>query len=339
MKFVDEVFIKVIAGNGGDGSAGFRREKFIPMGGPDGGDGGDGGSVYLQVDGGLNTLVDFRHAKIFRANHGKKGMGKERYGKSAEDLTLRVPLGTLVYDNDTDELIGDMTKLEDTLLVAKGGLHGKGNVHFKSSTNLSPRQFTHGEAGEQRELRLEMQLLADIGLLGLPNAGKSTLIRQLTSAKSKVANYPFTTLYPHLGVANAGGEAPFVIADIPGLIEGAAQGAGLGIQFLKHLSRTRLLLHIVDIASTEDIDQLLVDIKTIENELKSYSEKLCQMDRWLVLNKVDALVDEQIDATKIGLLDKLNTGIPCYCISAVSGKGCKELQYAIESWLLTNTDD
>jgi GTP-binding protein len=339
MKFVDEATIKVIAGNGGNGCASFRREKFIPRGGPDGGDGGDGGSVYLQVDEGLNTLVDFRHAKIYRAKNGEGGMGKECYGKSAEDLIIRVPLGTLVYDNETEELIGDLVKEQERLLVARGGIHGVGNVHFKSSTNRSPRKFTLGEAGEQRELRLEMQLLADVGLLGLPNAGKSTLIRQVTAAKSKVANYPFTTLYPHLGVANPGGEAPFVIADIPGLIEGASEGVGLGIQFLKHLSRTRLLLHIIDIASCDDIDQLLIQIHTIENELKSYSEKLCEMDRWLVLNKIDALTEEQVDVTSAGIIDKLESKIPCYSISAVSGKGCKKLLYAIEKWLLMHPNN
>ena len=339
MKFTDEAVITVIAGKGGNGCASFRREKFIPRGGPDGGDGGDGGSVYLEVDEGLNTLVDFRHAKIFRAKNGQKGMGQERYGKGGVDLVIRVPLGTLVYDNETSDLIGDLVKEQETLLVAKGGIHGVGNVRFKSSTNRAPRKFTYGDEGEQRELRLEMQVLADVGLLGLPNAGKSTFIRQVTSAKSKVADYPFTTLYPHLGVANIGGESPFVIADIPGLIEGAAGGAGLGIQFLRHLSRTRLLLHIVDIVSCSDIDELVVQIRTIENELKAYSEKLTSMERWLVLNKIDALDDEQVDRIKAGILAKLNETIPCFCISAVSGKGCKELLNAIQKWLVTHPKD
>lgn len=339
MKFVDEARITVIAGNGGNGCASFRREKFIPRGGPDGGDGGDGGSIYLKVDEGLNTLADFRHARMFKAQHGQNGMGKERYGKQGEDLVIKVPLGTLVYDNDTGELIGDMVKDRETLLVARGGHHGVGNIRFKSSTNRAPRKFTPGESGEQRELRLEMQVLADVGLLGLPNAGKSTFIRQVTAAKSKVADYPFTTLYPHLGVANAGGEGTFVIADIPGLIEGAAEGAGLGIQFLKHLARTRLLLHIVDIASKQDRDELVKEIQTIEHELAAYGNNVPELPRWLVLNKIDALDEASVAEIRTAVLGKLSAGQPCYCISAVSGQGCKELLQAIQQWLRRDTED
>jgi GTP-binding protein len=333
MKFVDEAKITVIAGKGGNGCASFRREKFIPFGGPDGGDGGDGGSVFLQVNEGLNTLADFRHARLFRAKNGQNGMGKQRYGKEGEDLVIPVPLGTLVYDLNTDELIGDMTQDEQRLLVAKGGAHGIGNMHFKSSTNRAPRQFTSGEPGEQRELRLEMQVLADVGLLGLPNAGKSTFIRQVTSAQSKVGEYPFTTLYPHLGVANSNSDRSFVIADIPGLIEGAAGGAGLGIQFLKHLSRTRLLLHLVDIASNDDMDQLCRDIQTVENELKAYGKNLPDLHRWLVLNKIDALDSNTVVNIKDAIQGKFGGERPCYLISAVSGQGCRDLTYAIQDWL------
>lgn len=332
MKFVDEAIITVVAGNGGNGCASFRREKFVPFGGPDGGDGGDGGSVYLEVDEGLNTLVDFRHARIFRAQNGQGGMGQERFGKKGEDIVIRVPLGTLVYDNDTDELMGDMVKDGERVLVAKGGAHGVGNTRFKSSTNRAPRKFTFGQTGEQRDLRLEMQVLADVGLLGMPNAGKSTFIRQVTAAKPKVADYPFTTLHPHLGVVDLGEETGFVIADIPGLIEGAAEGAGLGIQFLKHLSRTRLLLHMVDVVSCSDIDELVSHIKIIANELKAYDPKLYKLERWLVLNKIDALDQQQIDKIQAGIVKKLRWKKPCFAISAVSGKGCRELLNSIQQW-------
>lgn len=332
MKFVDEVVIKVIAGKGGDGSGSFRREKFIPRGGPDGGDGGDGGSIFLVVDKGLNTLVDFRHVKVFRAKSGQTGMGKERYGKEGEDVLIRVPLGTLVYELDTGDLIGDLTTDGQQLLVAKGGRHGVGNVKFKSSTNRAPRKFTKGELGEERELRLEMQLLADVGLLGLPNAGKSTFIRQVTAAKSKVADYPFTTLYPHLGVARVASDQSFVIADIPGLIEGASDGAGLGIQFLKHLSRTRLLLHIIDIATHQEIDEILEQVDIIENELSQYEKNLTKMSRWLVLNKTDCLDIDTVEILRDRIVER-NTDMPCYCISALSGMGCKELVFEIMRWI------
>jgi len=332
MKFVDEALITVIAGNGGNGCASFRREKFVPRGGPDGGDGGDGGGVYLEVDEGLNTLADFRHSRTFRAEHGQGGMGEVRSGKQGEDIIIRVPLGTLVYDDDTGELMGDMVKGHERLLVAKGGGRGVGNTRFKSSTNRAPRKFTYGQPGEQRDLRLEMQLLADVGLLGLPNAGKSTLIRQVTAARPKVADYPFTTLYPNLGVVDLGDEKSFVIADIPGLIEGAAAGAGLGIQFLKHLSRTRLLLHIVDIATYNDTDELVSQIMTIANELMAYDEKLYTLERWLVLNKIDTLDPEQVDIIKTGIVKKMDWRGQCFCISAVSGEGCRDLMFAIYHW-------
>ena len=339
MKFVDEAEITVIAGKGGNGCASFRREKFIPRGGPDGGDGGDGGSVFLQVNEGLNTLADFRHAKLFRAKNGQNGMGKQRYGKHGEDLVIPVPLGTLVYDVNTGELLGDLTKDDQKLLVAKGGIHGIGNLHFKSSTNRAPRQFTNGEPGEQRDLRLEMQVLADVGLLGLPNAGKSTFIRQVTAAQSKVGEYPFTTLYPHLGVAYPNSDRSFVIADIPGLIEGAAGGAGLGIQFLKHLSRTRLLLHLVDIASHEDTEKLCKDIQTVENEINTYGKNLPELQRWLVLNKIDALDSDTVAKIKDAIQDKIGNEQSCYCISAVSGEGCRELTHAIQEWLFSEKDN
>jgi len=331
MKFVDEATITVIAGKGGDGCLSFRREKNIPRGGPDGGDGGDAGSVYLVVDDGLNTLADFRHARLFRADNGQQGMGQQRFGKNGDDTLIKVPMGTLVYDNDTDELIGDLIKNNDKLLVAKGGEGGVGNTRFKSSTNRTPRRITKGETGEQRDLRLELQLLADVGLLGLPNAGKSSLIRQVTAAKPKVAGYPFTTLYPHLGVVRLGVEQSFVIADIPGLIEGAADGVGLGSQFLKHLSRTRILLHLVDIGSCENLNQIDDQIKIIDRELKRYSEKLDKMDRWLVLNKTDLLDKEKIDKISRSLKKSAKWKHSFFMISAVTGDGCKDLMYAIKN--------
>jgi GTP-binding protein len=332
MKFVDEALITVIAGNGGNGCASFRREKFIPLGGPDGGDGGNGGSVYREVDEGLNTLADFRHSRMFRAEHGQAGMGEQRSGRKGQDIVIRVPLGTLVYDDETGELMGDMVKGRERLLVAKGGGHGVGNTRFKSSTNRAPRKFTKGQPGEQRDLRLEMQLLADVGLLGLPNAGKSTLIRQVTAARPKVADYPFTTLYPNLGVVDLGDEKSFVIADIPGLIEGAAAGAGLGIQFLRHLSRTRLLLHLVDVAYSQDVNELAGQVRIISNELKAYDDKLYRLERWLVLNKIDTLGVEEVDKIRKGIVKKLRWRRPVYAISGVTGKGCRELMFAIYHW-------
>ncbi len=333
MKFVDEAMIFVEAGDGGNGCLSFWREKYVPRGGPDGGDGGDGGSIYLIVDEGLNTLADFRYQKKFRAESGKKGEGGERIGKSGEDLYIKVPLGTLVYDADTQELIGDMIKKEDVLLVAKGGFHGLGNARFKSSTNRAPRQTTKGSLGEKRKLHLELQVLADVGLLGMPNAGKSTFIRAVSAAKPKVADYPFTTLHPHLGVVRIGPEQSFVIADIPGLIEGAAQGTGLGIQFLKHLTRTRLLLHLVDIASCENIDEAVNNIRVIEHELTEFGEGLENRPRWLILNKADLLPEADAEKYRKTIGKKIDKDIPVYLISAVSGQGCQELVKKIQAWM------
>ena len=333
MKFVDEASIKVEAGDGGDGCLSFRREKFVPRGGPDGGDGGDGGSVYLTVDEGLNTLIDFRHKRLFRAGKGQNGMGRECHGKGGDDLTIKVPLGTLVKDADTDEIIGDMISADKPLLVAKGGWHGLGNIRFKSSTNRTPRQTTEGTLGEKRTLFLEMQVLADVGLLGLPNAGKSTFIRSVSQAKPKVADYPFTTLYPNLGVVKIAAGQSFVIADIPGLIEGAAEGAGLGIQFLKHLSRTHLLLHIVDIGVEGDVDKSAKDIQIIEQELSSFGNGLEDRPRWIVLNKTDLMTDEDVKEFSGGLKEKLATDMPMFPISAVTGAGCDALAQAIYLWV------
>jgi GTP-binding protein len=333
MKFVDEASIKVEAGDGGNGCLSFRREKFVPRGGPDGGDGGDGGSVYLLVDEGLNTLIDFRHKRLFRAGKGQKGMGRECHGKYGDDLTIKVPLGTLVRDADTDEIIGDMISADKPLLVAKGGWHGLGNIRFKSSTNRTPRQTTEGTLGEKRTLLLEMQVLADVGLLGLPNAGKSTFIRSVSHAKPKVADYPFTTLYPNLGVVKIAAGASFVIADIPGLIEGAAEGAGLGIQFLKHLSRTHLLLHIVDIGFDADVDKVVNDIQVIEHELASFGRGLEDRSRWLVLNKTDLMSAEDVENFSDSLMKKLATDMRTYRISAATGAGCEALAQAIYLWI------
>jgi GTP-binding protein len=325
MKFVDEAKIKVIAGNGGDGCASFRREKYIPKGGPDGGDGGNGGSVYLVADSGLNTLVDFRTQRTHKAERGQNGMGRERSGRKGQDLNVRVPLGTRILDEGTGELLGELLHHQQTLLVAKGGERGIGNVHFKSSTNRTPRQFTHGTEGERRELRLELILLADVGLLGMPNAGKSSLISKISSARPRVADYPFTTLYPNLGVVSLGQNHSFVVADIPGIIEGAAQGAGLGLQFLKHLSRTRLLLHMVDIAPLDESTDTAREVRQIEQEMLRYSDELVGKERWLVLNKKDLLLDDEFEARCEKLCDSLAWRGPVYGISAVSGEGTRPL--------------
>ena len=338
MKFVDEATIRVVAGKGGNGCLSFRREKYVPRGGPDGGDGGDGGSVYLVVDEGLNTLVDFRHKRLFQAENGQPGRGSDCAGKKGADLTIRVPLGTLVYDRDTDELMGDLTRPGDRVLVAKGGVHGLGNTRFKSSTNRAPRKTTKGEPGEDRNLRLEMQVLADVGLLGLPNAGKSTLIRQVSSARPKVADYPFTTLYPQLGVVRLGTDQSFVMADIPGLIEGAAQGAGLGHYFLKHLSRTRLLLHLVDVGTSADTASLYEQIEVILNELGSYDRALLDRGRWLVLNKIDLLTPVELQAIEEDFKNRYG-GTTIYKISAATGRGCDELIHAVYNWLTMSVKD
>lgn len=330
MNFVDESEISVKAGNGGNGALSFRREKYIPRGGPDGGDGGHGGSVVLRAVEGLNTLADFRFVRHYEAQNGKGGGGKVKTGQSGDELVVNVPIGTMVYDAQTEELIADLTEVDQQVTVANGGAGGLGNTTFKSSTNQAPKKITKGKPGDARALRLELKVLADVGLLGLPNAGKSTFLRSVSQATPKVANYPFTTLYPELGVVSLGMGSSFVIADIPGLIEGASQGAGLGIQFLRHLARTRLLLHIVDIApyGNEKAD-LANDIKTIEGELTQYSEQtgadLDRLVRWLVINKTDVVLDEDREQIINGLLAELKWEGPVYQISAVGRDGTQEL--------------
>ncbi|NEX21497.1 Obg family GTPase CgtA [Thiorhodococcus mannitoliphagus] len=324
MKFVDEAFIRVEAGDGGNGCVSFRREKYIPKGGPDGGDGGDGGSVYLLADNNINTLVDFRYQRLHRAERGQNGKGRQMTGRSGEDLIARVPVGTRVFDRETEELIGELLTAGERLLVAQGGFHGIGNLRYKSSTNRTPRQSSPGTPGERRDLFLELILLADIGLLGFPNAGKSSLIRKVSSARPKVADYPFTTLHPNLGVVRVGESRSFVIADIPGVIEGAADGAGLGIHFLKHLARTRLLLHLVDIAPMGDEDPY-DQVRKIEAELAAFDMDLRGKERWLVLNKVDLLDADDYEARRDRLLDRLAWDAPVYGVSALSGDGTKML--------------
>ena len=332
MKFVDEATIDVKAGDGGNGCVSFRREKFIPKGGPDGGDGGDGGSVYLLADAGLNTLADFRYDRRFRARRGENGAGRNCTGKSGEDLEVRVPAGTLVYDEDTGELLGDLVRDQQRMLVARGGFHGLGNARYKSSTNRAPRQSKPGTPGEQRTLRLELKLLADVGLLGKPNAGKSTLIRAISSARPKVADYPFTTLYPNLGVVRVAAHRSFVVADIPGLIEGAADGAGLGIQFLKHLSRTGLLLHLVDVAPLDGSDPV-DDVRMVVGELEKFNAELGGRERWLVLNKVDLLPEDQRQARCRSIVERLDWRGPVFETAAVSQQGTQQLVFAIMEYL------
>ncbi len=328
MKFVDEATIQVIAGKGGDGCLSFRREKFIPRGGPDGGNGGSGGDVHLHVDANLNTLVDLRHARLHRAGNGQPGMGRNRSGKGGADLYIPLPLGTLVYDAENAELIGDLDTPDATLLVARGGEHGLGNTTFRSSTNRTPRKTTRGKPGEQRSLRLELRLLADVGLLGMPNAGKSTLIRAVSAARPKVADYPFTTLYPQLGAVTIGPDRHLIIADIPGLIAGAAEGTGLGLQFLRHLGRTRLLLHLVDVGTATDAAQVGHAVRQIETELGRHSQALLEQQRWLVLNKIDLRpevdclhIAQQVLATNAQLQR-------AFAVSALNGQGCRELLHA-----------
>jgi GTP-binding protein len=325
MKFVDEATIRVEAGNGGDGAVSFRREKFIPFGGPDGGDGGRGASIFLVANSGLNTLADFRFTSTYRAQHGARGSGSRSTGRSGEDLVIKVPLGTIVLDADTGETIGDLVRDGDRLLVAQGGKGGLGNAHFKSSTNRAPRRFIPGTPGEQRELRLELQVLADVGLLGMPNAGKSTLLRAVSEARPKVADYPFTTLHPHLGVVRIGAERSFVMADIPGLIEGAAEGAGLGIRFLKHLARTRILLHLVDVAPLDPESDPVRSVTALAAELGKFSEELAGRERWLVLNKLDLLPPEARPARVQEIVQGLHWTGPVFSVSAATGEGCREL--------------
>ena len=323
MKFIDEAKIQVHAGKGGDGSAAFRREKFVPRGGPSGGDGGRGGSVWALADRNINTLVDYRFARIHRAESGENGRGADQYGHSGKDIELRVPVGTLAKDAADGTLIADLARHGGRALLAKGGQGGLGNLHFKSSTNRSPRQFTRGEPGRSRKLALELRVLADVGLLGLPNAGKSTFIRAVSSARPKVADYPFTTLSPSLGVVRIAHDASFVVADIPGLIEGAAEGAGLGHQFLRHLSRTRLLLHLVDLLPPQADADPARDIRALANELRKYDPALYNKPRWLVFNKTDLVPDA--DARARAIVRALRWKAPWYRMSALTGKGCREL--------------
>lgn len=332
MKFVDEAIVRVEAGNGGHGCLSFRREKYIPRGGPDGGDGGDGGSVYFVADDSVNTLVEFRYKRLLRANNGRPGEGRLRTGKNGDDLVIPVPVGTIVSDCDTHELIGDLTKVGDRLCVAKGGAHGLGNAHFKSSTNRAPRKTTPGSDGERRSIKLELKLLADVGLLGLPNAGKSTFVSAVSNATPKIADYPFTTLYPHLGVVRMGEFRSFVVADIPGLIEGAAHGAGLGVQFLKHLSRTQLLLHMVDIAPVDGSD-IIKSIDKIMAELQQFSAEVAQKERWLVFNKIDLLPPEEADERCQTIVDSIEWDGPVFKISAVKKEGTKELCYKLMDFI------
>lgn len=332
MRFVDEASIRVTAGNGGHGCVSFRREKYIPKGGPDGGDGGDGGDVWLEGDSGLNTLADFRHARHFKAKNGQPGAGRQRTGKSADDVTVRVPLGTIVRNVETDELIGEVLDHGQRLLVARGGHGGKGNIHFKSSTNRTPRQSTPGTPGEERGLHLELKVLADVGLLGFPNAGKSTLISTVSGARPKVADYPFTTLHPNLGVVSLEPGRSFVIADIPGLIEGAAEGAGLGIQFLKHLQRTGLLLHLVEIAPVDGSDPA-EQVRALERELARFSDELAGRERWLVLTKIDQLDDELVRDTAAEIIEKLDWRAPWYAVSSVARKGLDRLSWDVMNYL------
>jgi GTPase len=329
MKFFDEAKIEVIGGKGGDGSASMRREKFVPRGGPDGGDGGRGGSIIAVADSNLNTLIDFRYTRIFRAKGGENGRGRDQYGKGAEDIVLRMPVGTVIKDAETGEALADLARDGDQALLARGGKGGIGNLHFKSSVNRAPRQFTRGEEGEQRKLELELRVLADVGLLGMPNAGKSTLIRAVSAARPKVADYPFTTLQPNLGVVRVDEARSFVMADIPGLIEGAAEGAGLGHQFLRHLQRTKLLLHLVDMAPFDADTDPVAEVKAIANELKKYDAGLAKKARWLVMNKADLLDPAEAKKRAAAIVKKLRWTKPWFVIAAINGEGTKELSFKV----------
>ena len=328
MNFVDEAIIRVIGGKGGNGALSFLREKYRPKGGPDGGDGGNGGSIYLTADSGLNTLADFRYTRLYRARNGQPGAGRERAGKCGDDLVIRVPLGTMVLDHETGELIGDVVDSGIPLLVARGGVRGLGNARFKSSTNQAPRRTTPGRPGEEHLLRLELKVLADVGLLGKPNAGKSTLLSVISSARPKVADYPFTTLHPQLGVVDVGESTGFVVADIPGLISGAARGAGLGIDFLKHLSRTRILVHLVDVAPPDESDPV-ASIREVEEELAEFGHGLAARERWLVFNKCDLLSAESVAGIRDELIGRLQWTGRVHAISAATSSGCQDLVNAL----------
>ena len=335
MKFVDEATIEVIAGKGGNGAASFRREKFIPRGGPDGGDGGRGGTIYAVADRNINTLIDYRYSRLHRGKNGENGRGSDQYGAGAPDITLRVPVGTTIFDADTGEQLFDLDRNVQKVVLAAGGEGGRGNIHFKSSTNRAPKQFTYGQEGEQRRLRFELKVLADVGLLGLPNAGKSTFISRVSNAKPKIADYPFTTLHPNLGVVRTSESRSFVIADIPGLIEGASEGAGLGHLFLRHLSRTRVLLHLVDVASPDpDIDPVgpaVEGVKAIVEELRKYDQALYEKPRWLVLNKLDMVNNP--DDVKQRICKALDWKGPVFIISGLTGEGTQDLVWALQDWL------
>ena len=335
MKFVDEATIEVIAGKGGNGAASFRREKFIPKGGPDGGDGGRGGTIYAVADRNINTLIDYRYSRLHRAKNGENGRGSDQYGAGAPDITLRVPVGTTIFDADTGEQLFDLDRNGQQVVLAAGGEGGRGNIHFKSSTNRAPKQFTYGQEGEQRRLRFELKVLADVGLLGLPNAGKSTFISRVSNAKPKIADYPFTTLHPNLGVVRTSESRSFVIADIPGLIEGASEGAGLGHLFLRHLSRTRVLLHLVDVSSPDpDIDPVepaVEGARAIVEELRKYDPALFEKPRWLVLNKLDMVADP--DDVKKRICKALDWKGPVFIISGLTGEGTQDLVWALQDWL------
>ncbi|MCE8026993.1 MULTISPECIES: Obg family GTPase CgtA [Billgrantia] len=332
MQFVDEASIIVEAGRGGNGCLSFRREKYVPKGGPDGGDGGHGGSVYLVGDDALNTLIDFKYQRFYQAESGRPGQGRQMSGRAGSDLVVKVPVGTTVIDEDTLEVIADITEIGQQVLVAQGGRRGLGNIHFKSSTNRAPRKTTPGTDGERRNLRLEMKVMADVGLLGMPNAGKSTLIRSVSAAKPKVADYPFTTLVPNLGVVKLGMHEHFVMADVPGLIEGASDGAGLGLRFLKHLTRTRLLFHVVDVAPFDESDPVEV-ARAIAHELEQFSPTLAERPRWLVLNKLDLVPAEEREARVAAIVEGLGWTGPVFRISAISGEGTDALVQAAHRWL------
>ena len=337
MKFIDEAKIYIKAGDGGNGAATFRREKYIPMGGPNGGDGGRGGSIYAVADRNINTLVDYRYTRKFIGKRGENGGGADQYGAGGDDIILRMPVGTVIYNLNTEEIIADLSEHDQKFMIAKGGKGGLGNIHFKSSTNRAPRQKTNGEQGEELELRLELRVLADVGLLGLPNAGKSTLIRAISSARPKVADYPFTTLHPNLGVVRVDDEKSFVMADVPGLIEGAADGAGLGIRFLKHLQRTRILLHLVDIAPIDPDSDPVRDAKAIVGELIKHDPDLANKPRWLVLNKLDLIPEEDREAAIKNFIKAYKKATkydgPVFPIAAINGEGTKPLIYAIQEAL------
>ncbi len=335
MKFVDEATIDVAAGNGGSGCASFRREKFIPFGGPDGGDGGRGGSVYAVGDRNLNTLIDFRYARRHEARNGESGRGSDQFGAAGPDIVLRMPIGTIITDVDTGEVIGELLVPDEKVMLAKGGDGGFGNLHFKSSTNRAPRQKTPGWPGEHRKLKLELRVLADVGLLGMPNAGKSTLIAAISNARPKIADYPFTTLHPNLGVVRVGPEQSFVVADIPGLIEGASEGAGLGHLFLRHLQRTHLLLHVVDLAPFDEAVDPVAQARAIVAELKKYDAALHAKPRWLVLNKLDMVPEEEREKRVKDFVRRFRWKGPVFEISALTREGCQPLVRAVYQHVAT----